>query len=93
MNIYRCWYQGIKGYSCRVRDKRWMFVPDIEQPDNRSYRNLELADLEFSNKHEKKFELDCEESTTKKRVLNLVRYIAGRHRSPATVYGQLLLPN
>lgn len=90
MNTYRCWYQGIKGYSCRIRDKRWMFVPDIDQPDNRTQRNLDLVDLEFANKHEKRFELGYEASMTKSRTF--IRFFTGRNKQPETIYGQLLLP-
>lgn len=93
MNIYRCWYQGLRGYSCRIRDRRWMFVPDIGQPDNRICRDLNLTDLEFTNKYEKRFELDYESSMTKSQTLNLIRLLTGRNKQPATVCGQLLLPD
>lgn len=92
MNVYRCWYQGIRGYSCRIRDKRWMFVPDFDQPDKRTYRNLELGDLNFCNKYEQRFEHDYQASVTKSLVPGFLQYLTGRKKQSATVYGELLLP-
>lgn len=93
MNIYHCWYQGMRGYSCRMRNNRWMFVPDMGQPDTRSHRNLELTDLDFTNEFEKKRELDYEASRARYPARNFIRSITGWKRQPVTVFGQLLLPH
>ncbi len=91
MNVYRCWHQGIKGYGCRIRDSKWMFVPELGQPDNRTHKNLELVDLEFVNRFEKEHEMRREASLFNDPLRRFVSDLVGNQRKPVTVYGKLLL--
>ena len=62
MNVYACWYQGNYGYACRTRNGRWMFVPELGQPDSMIYRNLSLNELLFKNPIAKTYEFHLEKS-------------------------------
>ena len=61
MNVYSCFYQGNIGYVCRTRGKRWMFVPELGQPDGSVYKNVSIDELVFRNPLDRKFELACEQ--------------------------------
>ena len=89
MNVYQCCYRGIIGYGCRTRGKRWMFVPELGQPDNRIYKDITLHDLQFRNFIEKNFELECEHRSEKGIFMKLLKSLVfGRYR-PQTVNGLL----
>jgi len=88
MNVYRCWYQGIQGYSCR-RGRGWMFVPELGQPDNRIHKNIVLTDLVFMNREEGRFEMNNETSRNKRSVRGWLGYMLGRRSRPHTVHGML----
>lgn len=91
MNVYHCWYHGIKGYGCRVQDTSWIFVPELSQPDKNCYRNLMLLDLEFANDFEKQHELNREVEILRKRWSRLfLKFLSGDSR-PRTIYGRLFL--
>jgi len=60
MNVYACWYHGIFGYGCRTRGRNWMFVPELGQADNRTYRGLFLEDLVFKNPFDRHIEQTLE---------------------------------
>lgn len=91
MNIYQCWYRGIKGYGCKIQEGNWMFVPDLGQPDTRTHKKLELADLHFVNRFEKEYETRVEARYSRYPLRRLLRHIVIREKKSATVYGQLLL--
>ena len=56
MNVYSCWYEGNFGYACRIAVRKWMFVPEMGQPDANIYKNLLLEDLTFKFAFENSFE-------------------------------------
>jgi len=91
MHIYQCWYQGIKGYGCKIQIGNWMFVPDLGQPDKRTYRKLELADLKFMNRFEKEYEVRLEIKHERYPLRRLLRHLLPGDKKSSTVYGQLLL--
>ncbi len=92
MNIYRCRYLDTTGYSCRIRHRNWLFVPDLGQTDNRIRKNIRLGDLAFENS----FELEYELSREYKSIFGVwVRSLFNRMFSlsrPVTTAGHLLIP-
>lgn len=60
MNIYPCCFRGNLGYGCRIRGRRWMFVPEFGQPDHNVHRNLSIGDLRFSNPRAQTYERSLE---------------------------------
>ena len=73
MNVYTCWYLGNYGYGCRTRSRKWMFVPELGQPDNKIYKNLTLNDLVFKNPFDRKLELDLERKLREFSLLRLIK--------------------
>jgi hypothetical protein len=60
MNVYQCWYHGMKGYCCRNHNSKWMFVPELGQINSRIHKQISLNDLVFNNTHAKHYELGLE---------------------------------
>lgn len=89
MNVYTCLYRGNLGYGCRLRERRWMFVPELGQPDRSIHRDVSLGDLTFANPHAKSYELDFESQLTRRRFTRWLRPFASRQR-PRTIGGLLL---
>lgn len=89
MNVYSCWYHGNFGYGCRTRGRKWIFVPELGQPDKNIYRNLYLDDLVFKNSFDKKFEADLENGMRKPSVSALFVCLLIARRKPQTVGGLL----
>lgn len=89
MNVYACWYHGNFGYGCRTRSRRWMFVPDLGQPDNRIHKNLNLDDLLFKNPFDQQFELKLENIIRKFSFSAILRSLIFPRRKLNTVGGLL----
>jgi hypothetical protein len=93
MNTYACWHQGIFGYCFQNPRSGWWFVPELDQPDPKVYRHLQLSDLMFVNdsdyRHEWQNEQLRECSTWRDSLRNLL-FPALRAR---TVGGLLFLPD
>ncbi len=60
MNVYQCWYLGLRGYCCRSYNSRWMFVPELGQTSN-IHKHISLNDLVFNNVFAKEYELKIEQ--------------------------------
>lgn len=60
MNVYQCWYLGMRGYCCRNYNSKWMFVPELGQIDSRIHKHISLNDLMFNNSFAKQYELKTE---------------------------------
>lgn len=88
MNVYRCWHRGILGYSCR-RGRGWMFVPELGQPDNRIHKNIELADLVFINKEERRFEMKNEALRNDRTLRGWLNYLLKTRYRSRSVNGVL----
>ena len=88
MNVYNCFYRGNIGYSCRMRGRNWMFVPDFGQPDRRVHRGLALDDLVFADPRAKAWERSRE---TRRRIgLEAVRnLLLGGSEESRSVGGML----
>jgi uncharacterized protein YjaG (DUF416 family) len=67
MNVYQCWYFGLKGYCCRSYNSRWMFVPEMGQSNSRIHKHISLHDLVFNNSFAKEHELKLERKLEKTR--------------------------
>lgn len=65
MNVYQCWYLGLKGYCCRNHNSRWMFVPDMGQANNNIHKHISLNDLVFHNAFAKEYEMNLERKLNK----------------------------
>ncbi len=91
MNVYQCWYRGLSGYCCRGHNSRWMFVPELGQPNNRIHKHVSLHDLVFDNPFAKKFELRLEQSLEQKRtsLFFFLKDLFFPPRKPNTVGGLL----
>jgi len=92
MNVYACWHQGNLGYSCRIRGKQWMFVPDIMQPDKNIYNNISLSDLVFKNTYEMQYEVTREDKRERFSPLNILKSIFIQAYKPKTIGGLLFIP-
>jgi hypothetical protein len=92
MNVYTCWHQGNLGYGVRTKAKRWMFVPEIGQPDNHIYKDLNLDNLIFVNPLDKRFEIMLEEESDKFSLLRLLKSLIIKSNKPRTVAGLLFTP-
>lgn len=91
MNIYNCWHQGNLGYGCRIREKRWLFVPEMGQPDKNIYKNLCLDDLIFKNLMDKRNETEREKALDQFTLTRLLQSILLPTTKPQTVGGQLFI--
>jgi hypothetical protein len=60
MNVYQCWYLGIRGYCCRNHNSKWMFVPELGQINSRIHKHISFNDLVFSNSFAKQYEFNIE---------------------------------
>ena len=60
MNVYQCWYLGLKGYCCRNHNSRWMFIPEMGQANSAIHKQISLNDLVFNNTFAKEYELKLE---------------------------------
>ena len=89
MNVYTCWHHGNLGYGCRTRRMRWMFVPELGQPDNRVYKNLCLDDLIFKNPFDRQIELDFEKQMRKFSIVRFLRTLIFPEKKLHTVGGML----
>jgi len=87
MNVYSCCYQGNLGYSCRVRGRNWMFVPEFGQPDGRVHRGVSLHELVFADPRAKAWELgrDARRPGGLRGLMNLL----GGSEEPRSVGGML----
>jgi len=66
-----------------------MFVPELGQPDNRVYKELELAELVFRNRYEWRFELKNEEQHNGNSFARLLRQFLPQRSRPHSVNGTL----
>ena len=89
MNVYTCWYNGNFGYGCRTRSRRWMFVPELGQPDHKVYKNLTVHDLIFKNPFDKKLELVLEHKLQKSGWWGLLKRLLFTAPGVQTVGGLL----
>lgn len=92
MNVYSCWYLGIRGFACRLHTFSWLFVPDIHQRDDTIYRGIRFSDLVFQNRYEQEYELHQEKQLAKRSLISIL--ISGfftRNRA-LTTGGRLLAP-
>jgi len=87
MNVYKCWYEGIFGYTCRVPSGKWMFVPEMGQPDANIYKNLLLEDLTFNYACEKSFEKMCEQKSL---LTGILKSLMPSRAKPQSIAGLLL---
>jgi hypothetical protein len=60
MNVYQCWYGGMRGYCCRNYNSKWMFVPELGQTNSCIHKHISLNDLVFNNSFAKHYELKIE---------------------------------
>lgn len=65
MNVYQCWYLGMRGYCCRNHNSKWMFVPELGQLNSRIHKHISLNDLVFNNSFAKHYELRIEQRLQK----------------------------
>lgn len=91
MNIYNCWHQGNLGYGCRTRGRKWLFVPEMGQPDNNIHKNLCLNDLVFKNLMDKRYEAELEKKLEQFPVARLLKSLLLPTAKPQTVGGQLFI--
>ena len=91
MNVYQCWYRGVLGYACRLRGRRWMFVPELGQYDRHVYRGVPLRELVFNNPLEKRHEYARDALYRRTRLARILRTLFGFTARPATTAGLLLL--
>ena len=89
MNVYACWYHGIFGYGCRTRGRKWMFVPELGQPDDRIHRDLFLDDLIFRNSFDRRIELNLENKLRKSSILRFLQRLVFPSQKMHTVGGLL----
>ena len=92
MNVYICWHRGTMGYGCRLRGKKWLFVPELGQPDNNIYKNISLEDLVFKNPVEKRLEILHEQDVdeNKNKFSKILRFLVFPQYKAHTVCGLLL---
>ncbi len=91
MNVYQCWYLGLKGYCCRSDNSRWMFVPEMGQISNRIHKHVSLNDLVFHNAFAKEYELKTERKLEKLRLnpFNYIKSLLFQNKKPSSVAGIL----
>ena len=91
MNVYQCWYFGLKGYCCRSHNSRWMFVPEMGQTDNKIRKHISLNDLVFNNSFAKEYELKIERKLEKMRSnpFNFIKSLFLPNKKAASVGGML----
>jgi len=91
MNVYQCWYLGLKGYCCRSHNSRWMFVPELGQINNAIHKHIPLNDLIFNNSFAKEYELKIEENLNKinKSPIHFIKALLFPTKKVGTVDGML----
>ncbi len=91
MNVYECWYQGIRGYCCRSHNMRWLFIPDLGQLSSRIHKHVAIEDLIFANPFAKSYELSAElaHSGLVNKLASWITQLFFPVRRPATVGGLL----
>lgn len=91
MNVYQCWYLGLKGYCCRNHNSRWMFVPELGQTNNAIQKRIPLNDLVFNNSFAKEHELKIEKNLNKitKSPLHFIKALFFPAKKATTVGGML----
>ncbi|MFQ5659157.1 MAG: hypothetical protein ACE5GZ_01945 [Gammaproteobacteria bacterium] len=90
MGVYPCWLNGTNGYGCRIRGNKWMFVPELGQPDGTIYKNIVLEQLIFNNSFEKKYEMQREEGLDRFSLTGILKSLILPSRQAHTVCGLLL---
>ena len=88
MNVYSCWYEGNFGYACRIAVRKWMFVPEMGQPDANIYKNLLLEDLTFKFAFEKSFEKRYEQKSP---LMGILKFLILPRSIPQSIAGRLLI--
>ena len=91
MNVYRCWHDGTSGYAGRLDRKYWLFVPDLAQPDNHIYRNIQLSELTFKNRIEYDYEME-QLTLNRLSLMRLLESLLFSTEQPNTTAGLLLMP-
>lgn len=91
MNVYQCWYLGLKGYCCRSHNSRWMFVPEMGQISNKIHKHISLNDLVFNNTFAQEYELKVERKLKKIRSnpLNFIKSLFFQDKKTGSVGGLL----
>lgn len=91
MNVYQCWYFGLKGYCCRSHNSRWMFVPEMGQNNNKIHKHISLNDLVFNNIFAKEYELRLERKLEKMRnnPFNFIKSIFFQNKQALSIGGLL----
>lgn len=92
MNVYSCWHRGNFGYGCRLRGRRWLFVPELGQPSGDIRRNIALRDLVFSNPLAQTMELGRERELSRPWLSRWLRSLRHPGYRPATIGGMLFSP-
>ena len=87
MNVYSCFYRGNLGYSCRVRGRNWMFVPEFGQLDGRVHRGVSLHELVFADSFAKLWELGRD--ARRSGGLRWIKNLLGGREEPRSVGGML----
>jgi hypothetical protein len=89
MNVYPCVYRGIIGYCCRLRGRRWLFVPELGQPDRNLRRDVSLRELVFADRRAQQYETEFERTAGRRAVIRFLKALAGLPDRPVTVAGLL----
>lgn len=91
MNVYQCWYLGIRGYCCRNYNSKWMFVPELGQISSSIHKHISLNDLVFNNTFAKQYELTIELRVQKIRSnpLHFIRELLFPEKKAETIGGML----
>ncbi len=89
MNVYTCLYHGNLGYGCRTRGRKWMFVPELGQPDNNIYKNLCLGHLIFKNPFDQKYEIAREKELNQFNLIKILKSLFHPSYKAQTVGGLL----
>ena len=95
MNIYQCWYLGLRGYCCRSHNSRWMFVPELGQTNSNIHKHISFSDLIFNNSFAKQYELTIEQrlQKVKSNPFYFLKSLLFSEEKPSTVGGMLFAAN
>ncbi len=95
MNVYQCWYLGLRGYCCRNHNSSWMFVPELGQSTGNIHKHISINDLVFNNSFAKEYELKIERSFEKIRnnPFSLLKSFLFPSKKMGTVGGMLFTAN
>jgi len=91
MNVYQCWYLGMRGYCCRNHNSKWMFVPELGQISSSIHKHISINDLVFHNAFAKQYELTIEQRVEKIRSnpLHFIKALLFPANKMETVGGML----